>query len=107
MQLLTIGINHHTAPVALRERVAFPLEQIKPALDTFKNIWLGRTARTEPEAEPEAEAEPAAGAATGSGTEAGVEQAGAAEDAGVAGTPIDTVFPFGPKTQVPVSTGES
>lgn len=31
MQLLTIGINHHTAPVALRERVAFPLEQIKPA----------------------------------------------------------------------------
>src|SRR5258708_4172852 len=49
MQLLTIGINHHTAPVALRERVAFPLEQIKPALDTFKNIWLGRTARTAPE----------------------------------------------------------
>lgn len=50
MQLLTIGINHHTAPVALRERVAFPLEQIKPALDTFKSVWLGRTARTAPEA---------------------------------------------------------
>ncbi|KAH0436912.1 hypothetical protein KCU90_g4019, partial [Aureobasidium melanogenum] len=48
--LLTIGINHHTAPVALRERVAFPLEQIKPALDTFKSVWLGRTARTAPEA---------------------------------------------------------
>lgn len=44
MQLLTIGINHHTAPVALRERVAFPLEQIKPALQTFKSIWLGRVA---------------------------------------------------------------
>ena len=43
MQLLTIGINHHTAPVALRERVAFPLEQIKPALQTFKSIWLGRS----------------------------------------------------------------
>lgn len=50
MQLLTIGINHHTAPVALRERVAFPLEQIKPALDTFKSVWLGATARTAPEA---------------------------------------------------------
>jgi glutamyl-tRNA reductase len=43
MQLLTIGINHHTAPVALRERVAFPIEQIKPALQTFKSIWLGRS----------------------------------------------------------------
>ena len=50
MQLLTIGINHHTAPVALRERVAFPLEQIKPALDTFKSIWLGPSASTAPEA---------------------------------------------------------
>jgi glutamyl-tRNA reductase len=50
MQLLTIGINHHTAPVALRERVAFPLEQIKPALATFKEIWLGPSARTAPEA---------------------------------------------------------
>jgi glutamyl-tRNA reductase len=50
MQLLTIGINHHTAPVALRERVAFPLEQIKPALATFKDIWLGPAARTAPEA---------------------------------------------------------
>ena len=50
MQLLTIGINHHTAPVALRERVAFPLEQIKPALATFKDIWLGPSARTAPEA---------------------------------------------------------
>src|SRR5215469_7074702 len=41
MQLLTIGINHHTAPVALRERVAFPLEQIKPALALFKDAWTG------------------------------------------------------------------
>jgi glutamyl-tRNA reductase len=44
MQLLTIGINHHTAPVALRERVAFPLEQIKPALEAFKSLWLGHGA---------------------------------------------------------------
>ncbi|RQR28554.1 MULTISPECIES: glutamyl-tRNA reductase [unclassified Burkholderia] len=50
MQLLTIGINHHTAPVALRERVAFPLEQIKPALVTFKNVFLGPQAPNAPEA---------------------------------------------------------
>ncbi|QVN17020.1 glutamyl-tRNA reductase [Burkholderia pyrrocinia] len=50
MQLLTIGINHHTAPVALRERVAFPLEQIKPALVTFKNVFLGPQAPNTPEA---------------------------------------------------------
>src|ERR1700712_3005449 len=50
MQLLTIGINHHTAPVALRERVAFPLEQIKPALGALKDIWRGPLAKVSPEA---------------------------------------------------------
>ncbi|WP_250509540.1 glutamyl-tRNA reductase [Caballeronia sp. GACF4] len=50
MQLLTIGINHHTAPVALRERVAFPLEQLKPALGALKDIWLGPLAKVSPEA---------------------------------------------------------
>ncbi len=50
MRLLTIGINHHTAPVALRERVAFPLEQIKPALGALKDIWLGPLAKAAPEA---------------------------------------------------------
>ncbi|WP_186097428.1 glutamyl-tRNA reductase [Burkholderia gladioli] len=50
MQLLTIGINHHTAPVALRERVAFPLEQIKPALSTLTGVFLGRQAPNTPEA---------------------------------------------------------
>jgi glutamyl-tRNA reductase len=39
MELLAIGINHHTAPVALRERVAFPVDQIKPALTTLKSLW--------------------------------------------------------------------
>jgi glutamyl-tRNA reductase len=39
MHLLAIGINHHTAPVALRERVAFPLEQLQPALRTLKAAW--------------------------------------------------------------------
>ncbi len=42
MQLLAIGINHTTAPVSLRERVAFPLEQIKPALGTLRTHLAGR-----------------------------------------------------------------
>ncbi|KNH09918.1 Glutamyl-tRNA reductase [Candidatus Burkholderia brachyanthoides] len=50
MQLLTIGINHHTAPLALRERVAFPLEQLKLALGALKDIWLGPLAKVSPEA---------------------------------------------------------
>lgn len=50
MQLLTIGINHHTAPVALRERVTFPLEQLKPALGALKDIWLGPLAKMSLEA---------------------------------------------------------
>jgi len=50
MQLLTIGINHHTAPVALRERVAFPLEQIQPALARFKEAWSNRRSLSAPEA---------------------------------------------------------
>ncbi len=32
MQLLTLGLNHVTAPVALRERIAFSAEQLRPAL---------------------------------------------------------------------------
>ncbi len=39
MQLLAIGINHHTAPLALRERVAFPLDRIKPALQMLRTAW--------------------------------------------------------------------
>jgi len=42
MQLLAIGINHTTAPVSLRERVAFPLEQIKPALGALRTHLAGR-----------------------------------------------------------------
>ena len=44
MQLLAIGVNHHTAPLALRERVAFPLEQIKPALQNLQAVWQNRRA---------------------------------------------------------------
>ena len=42
MQLLAIGINHNTAPVSLRERVAFPLEQIKPALGALRTQLAGK-----------------------------------------------------------------
>ncbi len=32
MQLFTFGINHQTAPLAIREQVAFPAERLEPAL---------------------------------------------------------------------------
>jgi len=32
MKLLTLGINHHTAPVAVREKVAFDPEGLQDAL---------------------------------------------------------------------------
>jgi glutamyl-tRNA reductase len=37
MRILTLGINHHTAPVAVREQVAFAPEMIQPALHHFKS----------------------------------------------------------------------
>lgn len=32
MTILTLGLNHNTAPVAIRERLAFPAERLRPAL---------------------------------------------------------------------------
>ena len=32
MQLFTFGINHLTAPLDIREQVAFPAERLEPAL---------------------------------------------------------------------------
>ena len=74
MQLFAIGINHHTAPVALRERVAFPLDQIKPALQTLQNAWFTRVAGARlggaaPAAPPHM---PIAGVADGPLTEAAI-----------------------------------
>jgi len=37
MQILTLGINHHTAPIQVREQVAFTPEMIQPALHHLKN----------------------------------------------------------------------
>lgn len=37
MQLIALGINHKTAPVAIRERVAFPPEQMQAACAALKD----------------------------------------------------------------------
>lgn len=71
-------------------------------------------AQAGPHAVPAADpaADPASGPASDAPADAadsarGVADSQEVEDAEDAGTAIDTVFPFGPKTQVPVSTGES
>ncbi|WP_136417776.1 MULTISPECIES: glutamyl-tRNA reductase [Oxalobacteraceae] len=43
MQLLTVGLNHTTAPVALREKVAFPADQIGQAVAAART-WFARSA---------------------------------------------------------------
>jgi glutamyl-tRNA reductase len=40
MQLLAVGLNHHTAPLALREKVAFPADRIGHAVAAARN-WFG------------------------------------------------------------------
>ncbi|HJV72947.1 MAG TPA: glutamyl-tRNA reductase, partial [Noviherbaspirillum sp.] len=45
MQLLAVGLNHTTAPVSLREKVAFPADQIREAV-TSARTWFGRVATT-------------------------------------------------------------
>lgn len=41
MQLSAVGLNHTTAPLALREKVAFPPEQIAQAVTAARN-WFAR-----------------------------------------------------------------
>ncbi|MEO8839432.1 MAG: glutamyl-tRNA reductase, partial [Herbaspirillum sp.] len=41
MHLLAVGLNHTTAPVALRERVAFPADRIGHAVVAARS-WFGR-----------------------------------------------------------------
>lgn len=43
MQLFAIGINHHTAPLALRERIVFPLEVLSTALGRLRKEILSST----------------------------------------------------------------
>jgi len=46
MQLATLGINHSTAPLALRERVAFPAERIIEAIRAFRDQLPGLSRET-------------------------------------------------------------
>lgn len=46
MQLVTLGINHTTAPLALRERVAFPADRISEAVRLFLNQASGAVRET-------------------------------------------------------------
>jgi len=39
--LLTLGINHHTAPVAIREKVAFDPEFLQEALHDLRQHLVG------------------------------------------------------------------
>jgi glutamyl-tRNA reductase len=42
MQLLAVGLNHTTAPVSLREKVAFPGDQLGQAVASAR-AWFGRS----------------------------------------------------------------
>jgi len=39
VDVLTFGLNHVSAPVSVRERVAFPLEVVKPALSALRSAF--------------------------------------------------------------------
>ena len=39
MRILCAGLSHKTAPLALREQLAFAPEQIAPALGQLRNRW--------------------------------------------------------------------
>lgn len=39
VDVLTFGLNHVSAPVAVRERVSFPLEVLKPALAGLRSAF--------------------------------------------------------------------
>jgi glutamyl-tRNA reductase len=49
MQLLAVGLNHTTAPVSLREKVAFPADQIGQAVASAR-AWFSRAESLPPEA---------------------------------------------------------
>jgi glutamyl-tRNA reductase len=39
VDVLTFGLNHVSAPVSVRERVAFPVDVLKPALDGLRSAF--------------------------------------------------------------------
>jgi glutamyl-tRNA reductase len=38
MAIITLGLNHHTAPISIRERLAFPAEQVAHALRKLRRL---------------------------------------------------------------------
>lgn len=50
MQLLTVGVNHQTAPIALRERVAFVPDEIGAAIERLRHDWADASRGTLTEA---------------------------------------------------------
>ena len=44
MQLVAIGLNHHTAPLTIRERLAFPAETLPAALGQLVESRAAREA---------------------------------------------------------------
>ena len=50
MSVFTLGLNHTTAPLDLRGRFAFSLEQLAPTLQTFRQGFAGITKAAAPEA---------------------------------------------------------
>jgi glutamyl-tRNA reductase len=51
MQLLAVGLNHTTAPVSLREKVAFPADQIGQAVSSARAWFGGRSTAPGPSEE--------------------------------------------------------
>src|SRR5690625_4978370 len=39
LDVLTFGLNHVSAPVEVRERVAFPMNVVRPALDALRSTF--------------------------------------------------------------------
>jgi len=50
MSVFTLGLNHTTAPLDLRGRFAFSLEQLAPTLQTFRQGFAGIAKAAAPEA---------------------------------------------------------
>lgn len=46
MQFLAVGLNHTTAPLSLREKVAFPADQIRQAVASAR-AWFGHDGRVD------------------------------------------------------------
>ena len=42
MELLAVGLNHQSAPLAVRERLAFNTEQLEDTLRSFSDWWTGK-----------------------------------------------------------------